>query len=71
MSSTAKPFPWGQLIGKLVEALIVGLTVVAVDGAATPEQIAAALRQARGRSRSRSGPPVVFLQRAPKGGAES
>lgn len=51
-------------------ALLVGLaaSVLEVDRSVVLE----ALRQAaRGRSKSRSGPPVVFLQRVPTGGARS
>lgn len=34
-------------------------------------ELAEQLRKAQGRNRSRSGPPVVFLQRVPKEGARS
>lgn len=69
MSPTLK-----RILGHVVTDLVKGLVVGCVLGAArvTPEQLEALLRRSpSGRSRSRTGPPVVFLQRVPAEGARS
>lgn len=60
-----------QAFVELVKAAIVGFVAGAsgMSAAELDEQIRRAAP--KGRSRSRSGPPVVFLQRVPKEGARS
>lgn len=63
----------GNILARLAVEVIKALAVGYVAGATgmSPAELAEQLRKAQGRNRSRSGPPVVFLQRVPKEGARS